>query len=419
MTLGFGHSYLAIPGPSSIPECVLSAMHRAAPNIYEGELVDMVATILPDLRRVARTDHHVAIYICNGHGAWEAALTNTLSRGDRVLVLSNGRFSYNWGDMAARLGAQVDFLHFTATDGYAVLPERVENALRTAAQEGTPFRAVLCTHVDTGNSVRNDIVAIKAALDAANSEALLLVDCIACLACDDFHMDAWGVDVMITASQKGLMTPPGLGFVFFNPRAAERQRTADMVTPYWDWAGRVDPELFYLHFFGTAPTHHLFGLRAALTLLLETEGLEAALKRHAVLARAVWAALDAWGDAAGGVQPIIANSANRSHAVTAVYSPLNRGSAIRQWMVANTNVTLGIGLGMVERTNPDWHGHFRIAHMGHVNAHMTLGVLACLDAAFKALEIPHGAGAIEAAAKVCADACTDTKERAAASGCCD
>ncbi|WP_068115530.1 pyridoxal-phosphate-dependent aminotransferase family protein [Tropicimonas marinistellae] len=394
MTLSRGSHYLAIPGPSVMPDAVLRAMHRPAPNIYTGELVDMVDTILPDLRRVAGTEGEVAIYISNGHGAWEAALTNVFSRGDRVLALATGRFTHGWADMAERLGIRVDRMDFGRQA--AIDPAAVEAAL--AADTDRAIKAVICVQVDTASSVRNDIPALRAAIDRAGHPALLLVDCIACLAVDAFRMDAWGVDVMVSASQKGLMTPPGLGFVFFNERAEAAREHADLVTGYWDWRPRANPDVFYQHFCGTAPTHHLYGLRAALDLINE-EGIEAVWARHAALAHAVWAAFDAWG-AGGPLALNIADPACRSHAVTTVRAGKENGTRLRDWVSAHAGVTLGIGLGMATEEDPASDGAFRVGHMGHVNAQMVMGALGAIDAGLKALGIPHGPGALEAASEV-------------------
>lgn len=399
MSLSQGRPYLAIPGPSVMPDRVLQAMHRAAPNIYEGALPDMVASLIPDLKAVARTAGDVAIYIANGHGVWEAALANTMSRGDKVLVLSTGHFALGWAAVARQLGADVEVMEF----GHRapVDPAQVADRLRADARH--EIRAVLCVQVDTATSVRNDVAALRAALDAAGHPALFMVDCIACLACDEFRMDDWGVDVMVAASQKGLMTPPGLGFVFFGPKAAAARAGADCVTAYWDWTARADPAVFYQYFYGTAPTHHLFALREALTMLVHEEGIDAAIARHAVLARAVWAAFAAW-EAPGGVSLNIADPACRSHAVTALRCAAPDGTRLRDWMADQAGVTLGIGLGMAPLGSPDWHGFFRIAHMGHLNPHMVLGALASVQAGMAALGIPFRAGGLDAATQVIADA---------------
>ena len=215
MSLDRGRHYLAIPGPSVMPDRVLAAMQRPAPNIYEGDLVDMTATIVSDLKWVAGTDRHLAIYISNGHGVWEAALANIAGPGDTVMVLFNGRFGTGWADIAEGLGVEVVGLD-CGLDA-APDPARVEAALR-ADTEGR-IKAVLLCHVDTSTGILADVPGIRAAIDAAGHDALLAVDCIASLACDRMEMDAWGVDVLLAASQKGLMTPPGLGFVWFSDKA--------------------------------------------------------------------------------------------------------------------------------------------------------------------------------------------------------
>ncbi len=215
-------------------------------------------------------------------------------------------------------------------------------------------------------------------------------------------MDAWGVDVMVTGSQKGLMTPPGLGFVFFNDRADAARERADCVTHHWDWRPRTRPEGFYQYFDGTAPTHHLYGLRAALDMIGE-EGLEAIWSRHERLAHAIWAAFEAWG-ARGPVELNVSDRTRRSHAVTAVRIGAPAGTELRTWLETRAGVTLGIGLGMAEPDDPAWHGFFRIGHMGHVNAHMVMGVLGCIEAGLQALGIEHGPGGLDAAAAAIAGA---------------
>lgn len=398
MSLSQGRPYLAIPGPSVMPDAVLRAMHRASPNIYEGDLIDLTAGLIPDLRRVARTKGHVAIYIANGHGAWEAALANVIAPGESVLVAATGRFGHGWGDIATGLGAEVEILDFGKQS--PLDPGRVEDALR--ADKAHKIKAVLVTHVDTSTSILNDVAAVRTALDAARHPALLMADCIASLACDRFEMDAWGVDVMVAASQKGLMTPPGLAFVFFNDKAAAARAAMERVSRYWDWRPRAQPEMFYQYFGGTAPTHHLFGLRAALDMIHE-EGIEAVWARHDLLAQAIWAACEAWGQD-GPLRLNVDTPDCRSRAVTSLRIGAPHGSALRKWVQDKAGVTLGIGLGMAEPGDPAWHGFFRMGHMGHVNAHMVLGMLGAVDAGLSALEIPHGSGALEAATRVIARA---------------
>lgn len=392
MSVAGGRAYLAIPGPSVMPDEVLSAMHRASPNIYEGELIDMTATILPDLRYVARTKAKVAIYIANGHGAWEAALANVLSPGDKVVVAATGRFGHGWAEMAAGLGAEVEIIEFGRAG--SLDPERVAAALR--ADTGGRIKAVLVTHVDTSSSVLNDIKSLRAAMTATGHEALLMADCIASMGCDRFEMDGWGVDVAVTASQKGLMVPPGLGFVFFNARAEAARARVARVSRYWDWVPRGTPEFFFQHFGGTAPTHHLYGLRVALDMI-KAEGIEAVWARHERHARAIWAACEAWGQG-GPLSLNIKDPAHRSRAVTALRIGLPHGPRLRQWVEENAGVTLGIGLGMTEEGDPQGGGFFRLGHMGHVNPQMIMGLLGGMEAAFAALGISRGTGALDAAA---------------------
>jgi len=399
MTLSNGRTYLAIPGPSVTPDRVLNAMHRAAPNIYEGPLHDMVDTLYPDLQAIARSSAQVAIYIGNGHSGWEAALSNIFSKGDKALGLATGTFGLGFTAAAEGLGIDVDLLDFGRRSGVDL--NRVEDALRRdTAHE---IRAVLAVHTDTATTLLTDIAALRACIDATGHPALLMVDCIASLGCDRFEMDAWGVDVMISASQKGLMTPPGMSFVWFNQRAKTLHETAGLVTPYWNWTPRTDGGMFFQKFGGTAPTQHLYGLRESLDMILKEEGLEAVWARHETLAHAVWAALDHWGTG-GAIEMNVAEAEKRSHAVTSVRIGAPDGTRLRKWLEQKAGVTLGIGLGMATEDDPGSDGYFRIAHMGHVNAHMTLGVLGTIQSAMRALEIPYGEGALSAAADIIATA---------------
>lgn len=387
-----GLPYLAIPGPSVMPDRVLRAMHRPAPNIYTGELHDLTRSLIPDLKAVARTDQNVAIYIANGHGTWEAALANVLGEGDTVLVLATGRFCIGWGEMAEGLGAKVETLDFG--NSHAVDLEQVDAALK-ADNEGR-IKAILTVLVDTSTGVLNDIKGVRAAMDAAGHDALLMCDGIASLGCDAYEMDAWGVDITVAASQKGLMTPPGLGFVWFNAKADGVRGKMRRVSRYWDWRPRVSGKEYWMYFDGTAPTHHLYGLREALDMIKE-EGLEAVWARHEGLARGIWAACDVW--AHGQVLQLnVADEAARSRAVTSLKLGEGQGDALRAWCEQKMGVTLGIGLGRDPAS-----AYFRLGHMGHVNGHMIMGLLGTLDAGFKALGIPHGSGALEAAAQTIAD----------------
>ncbi len=397
MSLNFGPPLLAIPGPSVIPDRVLRAMHRPSPNIYEGELIALTDTIYPDLKAVARTNGDVAIYIANGHGAWEAALKNTLKPGDKALVLSTGRFAFNWGVMAETHGVEIEVLEF-GMQGDAD-PNRLEEALRADTEQ--KIKAVLSVQADTASSVLNDIPALRKAIDSAGHGALFMVDCIASLACDRYEMDEWGADVTVAACQKGLMTPAGIAFVYFNDKA-KASRTQATPRGYWDWIPRTQGEIFYQKFGGTAPTHHLYGLREALDILLHEEGLENAWARHETISKAVWTAIDVWAEG-GSLQHNISNPNKRTVAVSALSTGEGEATRLRRWTEKEAGLTLGIGLGFGEPGSTEWDRHLRIGHMGHQNVPMIQGVLGTIDSGLKALNIPHGDGALEAASRVLAE----------------
>lgn len=392
MSLSNGHPYLAIPGPSVVPDAVQRAMHAASPNIYDPALMQDARGIARDLKVVAGTQHDLAMYISNGHGVWEAALVNSCRPGARVVAMSSGHFGEAWANMATGLGLDVDARRFPV--GQAVPPEALQQIL--AEDPDHQIHAVLVVQAETSSGVRNDIAAMGEILRASGHPALLMVDCIASFGADRFEMDAWGVDVMISGNQKGLMMPPGMGFVFLGPRAAAARAQVPSVSHYWDWAPRLVPDELWQYFGGTPPTQHLFGLRAALDMIL-AEGLGRVWARHATLAQAVWAAVDCWGSA-GHIGFNVPDPSARSHAVTGLWVSEQRATPLRQWLEVNTGVTLGIGLGQVPAD-----GHLRVGHMGHVNAHMVLGVLGAMQAELIALDIPHGPGALDAAARVIAE----------------
>ncbi|WEX10499.1 aminotransferase class V-fold PLP-dependent enzyme [Chelativorans sp. AA-79] len=393
MSLANGRPYLAIPGPSVVPDRVLAAMHRPSPNIYGDDIHDMARSIFKDLLRIAGSTAHVAIYVTNGHGTWEAAIANLFSRGDKALLAVTGHFGRGWAEWARRMGVDVETVEFGG--GAAIDATRIEEVL--AADRSHRIRAVMMTHVDTASTVRNDIKAVRAAIDAARHPALLAVDAIASLGCEEILFDEWGIDVLIAASQKGLMLPPGLGFVWVSDKALETSRNAGLCTPYWDWKPRVLDDQFYRYFAGTAPTHHLFGLREALTMILDEEGLASVWRRHRVLAGAIWAAFETWGRG-GDIALSVADRASRAHSVTGARIGAGGAARLRQWLESTAGVTLGIGLGMAQPGEPTYDDFLRVAHMGHVNAHMTLGALAAMEAGMRALAIPHGSGALDAAA---------------------
>src|SRR6195256_6307878 len=288
MTVRAGREFLAIPGPTNMPDEVLRAMHRPALDIYSKEMLDLTHSLLADLKKLFVTKGQTYIYIANGHGAWEAVLSNVLSRGDKVLVLESGRFAIGWGNAAAAMGAEVEVLK--GDWRRAIRPAEVEARLRL--DKDHTIKAILAVQVDTASGACNDIEAIGKAVKASGHPALFMVDTVASLGCMPFEMDAWGIDVAMSGSQKGLMTPPGLGFVAASDRAREVHKKADMRTPYWDWTEREGSE-HYRRYAGTAPVHLLFALRQAVDMLVE-EQLENVFLRHRLLGEAVRRAVGVW-----------------------------------------------------------------------------------------------------------------------------
>ena len=385
MVVRAGREFLAIPGPTTVPDEVLQAMHRPAVEIYSGALLELTDSLLRDLSGLFRTAGRSYIYIANGHGAWEAALTNVLSEGDKILVLESGRFALGWGDAAARMGVEVEVLK--GSWRRAVRPADVE--ARLSKDKEQRIKAVLAVQIDTASGVVNDIAAIGAAIKAARHNALFMVDVVASLGCMPFEMDAWGVDVAMSGSQKGLMTPPGLGFVAAGDRARRAHKYADLRTPYWDWTTREGEE-HYQKYTGTPPEHLIFGLRKALDMLF-LEGLPNVFLRHRLLAEATRRAVEVWSRG-GALGFNILEAGERSDTVTTIL--MNDGRDPRpllDYCNQKCGVVLGIGLGEL------FGKGFRIAHMGHINAPMVLGTLSVIEVALTALHIPHERGGCQGA----------------------
>jgi alanine-glyoxylate transaminase / serine-glyoxylate transaminase / serine-pyruvate transaminase len=384
MSVRHGREVLSIPGPTTVPDEVLQAMQRPAIDIYSGSLVKLTESLMTDMANIFRTRGQTYIYAANGHGGWEAAFTNVLSRGDKVLVLESGRFALGWGEMASMMGVEIEVL--AQDQRKAVDPDAVEERLK--ADKAHAIKAVMVVQIDTASSVVNDIAAVRKAMDRAKHPALLMVDTVASLGTMPFDMDGWGVDVAMCGSQKGLMTPPGLAFVAANDKAHAVHKTAGLRTMYWDWTFRQGKE-HYMKYCGTPPEHLLFGLRKALDLLL-AEGLENAFQRHALLAEAVRRAVERWTQ--GQVLSFnIIDPTKRANSVTNVLVQGRDPQPILDYAREKCGVVLGVGIG-------DLSGKaFRIAHMGHVNAPMVIGTLGATEMALKALKIPHGSGGVQAA----------------------
>ncbi|MEH6402851.1 MAG: aminotransferase class V-fold PLP-dependent enzyme [Sneathiella sp.] len=391
MSVRTGREFLSIPGPTNIPDAVLNAMHQPAIDIYKKDFPELTEQLLADLRNLFQTKGKSFIFIANGHGAWEAALSNTLNRGEKILVLESGLFANGWGDTGATLGLDVEVLSGSWSE--AVKPDAVEKRLKEDTNH--EIKAILMVQVDTASSLSNDVQAVGEAIRASGHPALFMVDTIASLGTMPFQMDDWGVDVAVSAAQKGLMSPPGLSFNAAGKRALERHQTANLRTAYWDWTARMG-DVHYQKYCGTPPEHHLFALRKSFDILHE-EGIEGASLRHSLLAGATWAAVSKWAE--GGVlQFNVPNPADRAPAVTTVlfkdgYAPAD----LLDYCDKKCGVIIGIGIGALDGKA------VRIAHMGFANAPMLLGTLSVMEMGLKALGIPHGAGGTQAAIEYLAE----------------
>ncbi len=385
--LNHGQDFLAIPGPSVIPGRVLRAMSNPMPDIYQGSLVGLSVEIFEQLPALAGTEGYAFGIMANGHGGWQMAIDNVLSRNDKVLVLESGRFATIWGDMASISGVDVEVL--PGLDDAPVDPAALQ--ARLEADTDGEIVAVLTVHTDTASSVRNDIPALRSAIDAANHKALFMVDCIASLGCEPFHMDDWGVDVTVGASQKGLMTPPGLAFVWMNEKVVDGG-TGDLKAGYTSLDRRIDPDAHYSLYSGTPPISHLYGFHEALQMIAEEGGLEKVWARHTSLASVVWAAVEAWSHPEG-VGFNITDPAYRSTAVTTVRTGTIDPDVLRRICQAEAGVTLGLGIGDFP------FACFRIGHMGHLNPPMLLGTIGVIEAALLSMGAPMGGSGVEAAAR--------------------
>jgi len=380
-----GREFLNVPGPTNIPGRILNAMHRPAVDFSGPEFIDIAISCFRDLKALFRTEGDVFIYAANGHAAWEAAMVNTLSPGDTILVPETGHFSTGWGETAQALGLRVK----TVPSDWrrAIDPAAVEQALREDAEHAV--KAVLMVHTDTATGVTSDIRALRAAIDAAGHPALFMVDAIASLATTELAMDDWGIDVVVGASQKGLMCPPGVALVAAGAKAMQAHASSTLPRRYWDWTDRSAKE-HYRKFCGTAPEHTIFGLREALTML-EEETLDGACRRHARLAEAVRLCVGKWCEG-GALQFNAVNPNERSNAVTTILLPPHvQTEALRAMCRDHFSVAVGGGLGKLMGKA------FRIGHMGDMNEPMILGCLGAVEAALKRLDVPLGAGGMQAA----------------------
>ncbi len=350
----------------------------AAPTIdHRGpDFATLAREVLDGLKTVFKTAHPVIVFPSSGTGAWEAALVNTLSPGDRVLMVETGHFATLWRNLATRIGLEVEFLEGDWRRGAE--PERIE--ARLAADKDRAIRAVAIVHNETSTGAASRIGAIRQAMDAAGHPALLFVDTISSLASIDFRMDEWGVDVAVGCSQKGLMLPPGLGFNAISPRALEAAETARLPRAYWDWRPMLENNA--RGFFPYTPaTNLLFGLREALAMLAE-EGLEQVFARHARHGEATRRAVRAWG-----LEVLCREPAEHSNSLTAVLLPEGHDAdAFRRTVLDAFNMSLGTGLGRLKGRV------FRIGHLGDFNDLALIGTLGGVEMGLALAGVPHKTG---------------------------
>jgi alanine-glyoxylate transaminase / serine-glyoxylate transaminase / serine-pyruvate transaminase len=377
-----GRHFLQIPGPTNVPDRVLQAI--AAPTIdHRGpEFAELGKEIIAGMKRVFQTDETVIVYPSSGTGAWEAALANTLSPGDRVLMFETGHFATLWRAMAGRLGLDVDFVPGDWRHG--VDPALVEEKL--VADRAHQVKAVCVVHNETSTGVASRIAEIRAAIDRVRHPALFMVDTISSLASIDYRHDEWRVDVTVAGSQKGLMLPPGLGFNAVAKKALAAAETAKLSRSYWDW--QAMRETGQTGFFPYTPaTNLLFGLREALHMLLEEEGLPAVFRRHARHAEATRRAIAGWG-----LEVLCADPREHSNSLTAVLVPDGfDADRLREIILEGFDMSLGTGLGRLKGKT------FRIGHLGWFNDLMLCGTLSGVEMGLHRAGIPHHAGGIAAA----------------------
>ncbi|HEX4333324.1 MAG TPA: aminotransferase class V-fold PLP-dependent enzyme [Usitatibacter sp.] len=374
-----GERLLHAPGPTHIPGEVLNAMHRQPMDHADPRLDAVIANIESGLRRLIQTSAaELFLYTANGHGIWEAVTENLLAHGEAALVPATGHFSEQWAQQLEATGRRAVRTEYRP--GYPIDPAGVEAALR--ADTKREIVAVFAVHTDTASGITHDLAAIRAAIDAAGHPALLVADVVASLGAAPFAMDALGVNVAAGASQKGLMSPPGLAFIAADERAAAVAARNTAPRYYWDWKQRRGAQS-YTKFCGTPPQVLLYGLEAALALI-EREGLEAVLARHALLARAVQAAVEGWS-AEGSLRLHCRVPEARSTSVTTI--EVGDGidvERLRTIARERFQVAFAGGLG------PFAGRAFRIGHLGDLNAAMILGCLAGVEAAMLAQGIAFG-----------------------------
>jgi alanine-glyoxylate transaminase / serine-glyoxylate transaminase / serine-pyruvate transaminase len=376
-----GRHFLQIPGPTNVPDRVLRAMDRPVIDHRGPEFAQLGAEVLESVKSIFKTKSHVVIYPASGSGAWEAAIVNTLSPGDRVLVFETGHFSSLWRDIALRHGLVVDYIPGNWRHG----AKAAEAEERLSQDKQHAIKAVMVVHNETSTGVVSRVKEIREAMDRAKHPALLMVDTISSLGSMDYRHDEWGVDVTVGGSQKGLMLPPGLSFNAVSEKALTANKTAKMPRYYWDWPEMLKPNR--AGFFPYTPaTNLLWGLKEAIAMLHE-EGLDNVFHRHDRHAEATRAAVEAWG-----LEVWCEESKEYSSSLTAVLMPKGHDAdKLRDTILDAFDMSLGTGLAKLATKV------FRIGHLGHFNDLTLAGTLSGVEMGMQLAEVPHKAGGVMAA----------------------
>ncbi len=392
MTYQAGRHFLQIPGPSNVPDRILRAIDRPTIDHRGPEFQQLGYDVLAGMQRMFKTKGAVVIYPASGTGAWEAALVNTLSAGDKVLMYETGQFATLWQKLAQRLGLQPVFIGGDwrrGVDAAAVEAKLNEDKAHT-------IKAVCVVHNETSTGVTSKIAEVRKAIDRAKHPALLLVDTISGLGSMDYRHDEWGVDVTVAGSQKGLMLPPGLSFNAVSEKALAASKTAKLPRSYWSWDEMIGPNK--TGFFPYTPaTNLLYGLREAVAML-EDEGLDNVFKRHDRHAEATRRAVQTWG-----LEILCQNETEHSSILTAVLMPAGHSEvAFRKVVLDNFNMSLGSGLGKVADKV------FRIGHLGDFNDLTLMGTLAGVEMGLALAKVPHQKGGVAAAMESLKESCLKT-----------
>lgn len=383
-----GRHFLQIPGPTNVPDRILRAMDYPTIDHRGPEFQQLGKSVLAGIRQIFATGQPVVIYPASGTGAWEAALVNTLSPGDTVLMCETGQFAALWRRLAERLGLKVEFIAGDWRHGAD--PQAIGAAL--AADAGHWIKAVCVVHNETSTGVTSRVAEVRAAIDAEKHPALLLVDTISSLGSIDYRHDAWGVDVTVAGSQKGLMLPPGLSFNAVSEKALAASKSARLPRSYWDWNEMLAANAngFFPY---TPATNLLYGLHEAIAMLLE-EGLANVFARHRRHAEATRAAAKAWG-----LEVLCADPREYSPVLTAIVMPEGHNAdALRKVALERFNMSLGQGLGKVAGKV------FRIGHLGDFNDLMLIATLGGVEMSLGLSGVPHRPGGVQAAMQVLAAA---------------